>query len=148
MGSAAVGSKTIPQVGEVFLGDDPSVVKVIKITAGFDCGDVTGIETQAAHVLLNIPAGTLIEKVSEWVVTAWTASTTFTVGDCDSAAQFVVGALGSTTAATWKPETGLQVSQYYNTPSAITMTVAGANPAAGKSDFFIWYNLAGQNTTY
>ncbi len=149
MGSAAVGSKTLPQAGEMFLGDDPAVVRVIKITAGFDCGDVTGIETQAAHVLLNIPANIIVEKAAEYVVTAWTGSVTISVGDCDSAAQFIAAA-SSTTAAAWKlgPDTVAVSMQIYTAASAITMTVGGANPAAGKSDFFIWYNLAPSVQSY
>lgn len=149
MGSVATGSKTIPQVGEVFVGDDPALVKVIKITCGYDCGDVTGIETQAAHAILNIPANTIVEKMAEYVVTAWTAAVTVALGDCDSAGQYVAAA-SSTTAAAWKVgvDTANVSMQYYDTPSALKLTVAGADPVAGKSDVFVWYNFAGQVTSY
>lgn len=146
MGSAAVGAKTVPQAGEMFLGDDPAVERIVKITVGYDCGDVTGIETQAAHTILNIPANTIVNKVQEYVVTAWTASSTIAVGDCDSAAQFSAAA-SSTTAAAWKAESGI-VCQYYDTPSALKVTIAGADPVAGKSDLFVYYNFAGQVTSY
>lgn len=149
MASIATGSKTIPQVGETFVGDDPAVVKVIKITCGYDCGDVTGIETQAAHAILNIPANTIVEKAAEYVVTAWTAASTIAIGDCDSAAQFIAAA-SSTTAAAWKlgVDTVNVSMQYYDTPSALKLTVASADPVVGKSDVFIWYNFAGQNVSY
>lgn len=147
MAVISTGSKTVPQVGESFIGDDPAVVKVIKITAGFDCGDVTGVETTGAHVLLNIPANIIVERVAHLVVTAWTATVTFQVGDCDSAGQFINTAASSTTAG-FAAETGLQVMQYYDTPSALIVTVAGTAPLAGKSDFFVFYNMAGQNSTY
>jgi hypothetical protein len=148
--AATAGGKTIPTAGQVFLGDNPSPSLVIKVTAGVDCGDVTAIDTTAAFCILNIPANTIVSKVNEYVQTAWSAASTFVVGDCDSAGQFVNTAAGSTTAAAFKAETGLQVSQYYDTPSAITITLAnaGAGNTVGKSDFFIWYNLAGQATTY
>jgi len=88
--------KTIPVVGEVFLGDEPAPVKAIKVTVGFaTTDDVTLLTTTVSEVvdLLSVAAGVRILDMWVDVTTAFTAAVAITIGDSDSADGFFTSAM-------------------------------------------------------
>ena len=73
---------SIPGEGESFLGGNPQVVKVKKVTAGFTGSGADVILTvQGTYALVNVPAGLIILDVKSNVDTAFTATATVDVGD-------------------------------------------------------------------
>jgi hypothetical protein len=138
---------SIPQVGESFLGERPQVIKVAKVTLGFNAGDVQTGGVQATYPLFNIPANTLILDVYSIVLTAWTASVTITLGDGDAAAGYLdsteIAPQTAITTGLFK-RSSLQANTFspgkvYLAADTIDAVIAGANPAAGKSDIYIEY---------
>ena len=82
-------AKTIPVAGEPFLGDDPAVMKVLKITFGDSDQDVNfndGDSTQGlGRALCSLPYGIHVYDVGWRVITAFTAAVDLTIGvDCGS----------------------------------------------------------------
>ena len=84
-------ARTIPVAGEPFLGDDPAVMKVLKVTFGDSDKDVNfnaGDSTQGlGRALCSLPYGIHVYDVGWRVITAFTGSVDLTLGtdcgDCD-----------------------------------------------------------------
>lgn len=86
-------AKTIPVAGEPFLGDDPAVMKVLKVTFGDSLSDVNfndGDSTQGlGRALCSLPYGINVYDVGWRVITAFTAAVDLTIGvDCGSDCNF------------------------------------------------------------
>mgnify|MGYP001300012854 FL=1 len=88
-------TKSIPMVGEAFLGDNPYVVKVLKIKMGLASAspDVTlsGATVGATDFLptvVTVPAGIMVHDVGWFVEEAFTAGWSVTIGDSDSVAGY------------------------------------------------------------
>jgi hypothetical protein len=139
---------TIPQVGESFLGERPQIVKIAKATLGFDSGDVLTGADQDTYPIFSVPANTLVLDVLALTTTAWTASVTMTVGDGADVDGYLAsakiaptvdqtdGLLKRTTEATAEAYAG---GKLYESADTIDVVVAGANPDAGVTDFYILY---------
>lgn len=73
---------SIPGEGESFSGENPQVVKVKKVTAGFTgSGADVIVTTQGTYALVNVPAGAIVVDVKSNVDTAFTALATLDIGD-------------------------------------------------------------------
>lgn len=131
--------------GQAFLGENPQVVKVKKVTVGFDTGDVN-IVAQEASAIVNVPANTLVLDVLAVVNTAFTATTTLDVGDGTDPngwlasakidPQTVDGSVKRSTAATAE---ALAVGKLYTAADTIDITVGVADVDAGELDVFILF---------
>ena len=131
--------------GQSFLGENPQVIKVKKVTVAFGAGDVE-VEAQEASAIFNVPAGTLVLDVLANVNTAFTASVTLDIGDGDDpdgwlatakvAPQSAVstGLVKRTTEATAEAYAG---GKLYAAADTIDITVGGANVDAGELDVFV-----------
>ena len=131
--------------GQSFLGENPQVVKVKRVTVGFDTGDVN-VEAQEASAIFNIPANTFVLDVFSNVDTAFTALVTLDIGDGDDpdgwlatakvAPQSAVstGLVKRTTEATAEAYAG---GKLYAAADTIDITVGGANVDAGELDVFV-----------
>ena len=100
-----MSARTIPVAGEPFLGDDPAVMKVLKITFGDSFADVNfndGDSTQGlGRALCSLPYGIRVVDVGWRVITAFTAAVDLTLGvDCGSDCDWFAteAQIGSTTA--------------------------------------------------
>ena len=91
-----MASATIPVKGEAFLGDDPSVLKVLKVTLGDTADDVTindGDTTQGlGRILCSLPYGIHVYDVGWRVITAFNGGVDILLGvdcgsDCDAFAE-------------------------------------------------------------
>jgi hypothetical protein len=134
-------------VGQSFLGENPQIVKVKKVTVAFGAGDVE-VEAQEASAIFNVPAGALVLDVLANVNTAFTALVTLDVGDGDDpdgwlatakiAPQSAVatGLFKRTTEATAEAYAG---GKYYAAADTIDITVGGANVDAGELDVYVVY---------
>jgi hypothetical protein len=134
-------------VGQSFLGENPQVVKVRKVTLGFNTGDVQTGANQGTYALFNIPAGAFVLDLWANVNTAWTALVTITIGDGTSPAGFFASAdLAPQTAVSsglFKKASAsaeaMANGKYYAAADTIDAVVAGANPDAGELDVYIAY---------
>jgi hypothetical protein len=134
--------------GQSFLGENPQIVKMRKVTLGFDEGDVLTGADQDTYELFSVPANTLVLDVFSLTTEAWTASVTITVGDGTDADGFLAsakiapqsdvatGLVSRTSKATAEAFAG---GKLYESADTIDAVVAGANPDAGKTDFYILY---------
>jgi hypothetical protein len=133
--------------GQRFLGENPQIVKIKRVTLGFSGADVNTGAVQATYPIINVPAGAFVLDVWANVDTAWTASVTITLGDGTSAA----GYLDSTEIA---PQTAVSTGlfkrsslqanafsggKYYAAADTIDAVVAGANPAVGELEVYVVY---------
>jgi len=139
---------TIPQEGEHFLGERPQIVKLAKVTIGFNAGDVLTGAVQAVYPVFNVRANILVLDVYAYTPQAWTASVTLTVGDGDAAAGWLASAkIAPQTAQTngLTKRTSLATAdafaggKVYLVNDTIDVTVAGANPGVGRTDIYIEY---------
>ena len=84
-------ARTIPVAGEPFLGDDPAVMKVLKVTFGDSNQDVNindGDTTVGKlHILTSLPYGIHVYDVGWRVITAFNGGVDITLG-YDSSATF------------------------------------------------------------
>lgn len=86
-------ARTIPVAGEAFLGDDPGVLKVLKITVGDSTQDVNindGDTTVAlGQALCSLPYGIHVYDVGWRVITAFNGGVDILLGqDCGSDCDF------------------------------------------------------------
>jgi hypothetical protein len=138
--------------GQAFLGGNPQVVRVKKVTFGFDEGDVLAqvdeAGAQGTYALVNVPAGTLVLDVLAYTREAWTASVTLTVGDGTDADGFLASAkIAPTSAQSNGILKGMDVAtaeafsggRLYSAADTIDVVVGGADPDAGITDFYIVY---------
>lgn len=131
--------------GQSFLGENPQVVKVKKVTVGFDTGDVH-VAAQEASAIVNVPAGTLVLDVLANVNVAFTESVTLDIGDGSDADGWLATAKIAPTSAV---STGLfkrtskataeafAGGKYYAAADTIDITVGGADVDAGELDVYI-----------
>ena len=83
-------ARTIPVAGEPFLGDDPAVLKVLKITFGDSNQDVSIQQADStagalATSLVNLPYGIHVHDVGWRVITAFNGGQDILLGvDCGS----------------------------------------------------------------
>lgn len=142
-----MGAISIPGVGESFLGDNPQVVKVKRVTAKFGGGDVA-LAAQGVYALVNVAANTFVLDVFSNVDIAFTASVTLDIGDGTDAdgwlatakvapqAAVTSGLVKRTSKATAEAFAG---GKLYTTADTIDVTVGGADVAAGELEVIVMY---------
>jgi hypothetical protein len=157
-------AKTIPAVGEAFLGDNPYAMKVMKFKCGLASASpdvtLTADTLEVLVKLVSIPAGTLVHEVSWFVEEAFTASNTITIGDTDSAAGYAAAAdiactLKDTAITSWRSlmgtlgsgagTVGYHGGRLYGVSNGMDInlvTVQDTAMAVGILDVFIVYSGA------
>jgi len=139
---------TIPQEGEKWLGERPQVIKVARVTIGFNAGDVLTGAVQATYPIFNVKTNILVLNVRSYTIAAWTASVTMTIGDGDAAAGWLSSAKIAPTVAQTNgvhKTTDLATAdafsggKLYQANDTIDVVIAGANPGVGKTDIYIEY---------
>jgi hypothetical protein len=100
-----MAAKSIPVVGEVFLGDEPGVVKAVKIRYGVSasCDVVFANADDSADTdsIFSVAAGVRVVEMSVEVIAPFAAGALVTIGDSDSVAGFHSSAgIGPTTSDT------------------------------------------------
>ena len=158
-------AKTIPAVGEAFLGDNPYAMKVMKFKVGLASASpdvaITADTLEVLVKLVDIPAGTLVHEVSWFVEEAFAASATITIGDTDNAAGYAAAAdivctlkdtqitnhrSLFTTLVPGSAAVGYQGGRLYGVSNGMAINLVTSwdtAPAAGILDVFIAYSAAG-----
>ena len=162
-------AKTIPMVGEAFLGDNPYVLKVLKFrcsSASTDDATVSSVSSDAAIDLVSLPAGCVVHDFGWFVETAFAAGTTIAFGDSDNTSGYAAATdVGATTADSeiaWSSRVLMVSSDHvasdcpaygrsrlYGTDNAIEIAFdnTGATAAAGTINIFVAYSLVGTGVT-
>jgi hypothetical protein len=140
-------TKSIPYVGETYLGDFPAPMKVARVTFGFSSDDDVPMAAQGVYDLITLPANAVVLSAKTIVKTAFTSSVTITIGDSDDAD-------GWSASATIAPQTAVSTGiltsgggayaagKIYSASQPLQATVGGANVAAGEGELFIQYAIA------
>jgi len=143
-------AKTIPAVGEVYLGGSPHPLKVMKCTYGFstalDVQPTAGVTS--TKTLFTIPAGCLVDHMLFYVATAFNTSL-ISIGDTDNvsgwfphtsdemkSAAFYGNSLNCT-----EPISVFKAGKYY----AAAGTIKALNAAAvttGAIHVYLYYTMA------
>lgn len=137
------------EIGETYVGDNPGIVKVRRLTVGVSSAlpDVV-VGAQATVPLFTVPAGCLILGCATRVSEAFTASVTLIISDSDSAvwsptATIAPQSTGVTlqqgTAGSIFDATGLDVGKIYDAAQVINVVVGAADAVVGKMDVFVKY---------
>ncbi len=147
----------IPSVGETYVGDDPAITKVKRITFGVSSGNPDVItEATGTYPLLTIPAGCLVTDVRGRVLEAFTASVDCNIGDSDDVDGYLAEAVLASTAYSsdtvnvlkrnvsgYVDSTGADGGRVYDIAHSINVVVSAATPAVGKAEIYVTYALAG-----
>ena len=159
-------AKTIPMVGEAFLGDNPYVVKVQMFRCSSASTDDAVFTTAAGADVVSLPAGCIVHDVGWFVETAFSAGSAIIIGDSDATSGYAAATdVGATTADTeiaWSSRVIIAssahlasdcpaygASRFYGTDNAIeiAMTNTGAGNSAGALCLFVAYSMAGVGVT-
>jgi hypothetical protein len=139
---------SIPGEGERFLGTDPQIPKIKKVTFGFTgSGADVIVDAQETLALINVAAGTFVLDVWANIDTAFTAVVTITIGDGSGAAGFFASAdLAPQTAVSTglfkKASASAEAfagGKYYAAADTIDAVLAGATPDAGLLSVYVLY---------
>lgn len=140
---------TIPQAGEIYVGDRPALPKIAKCIAGFTAtGNDVDLIAQTCYNLFSIAADTMVLKVRSIILTAFTASVTLDIGDdTDNDGWLATAKIGPTSAVTsgiYKDSTLPTAEAYaggklYSAADTIDVWVAGATPVAGVMHVLMTY---------
>jgi len=142
-------SKTLPLIGQIYLGDVPQIVKIAHVRLAYSGGDVNTGASQATYALFNLPAGTFVKDAFCYTPTAWTTSVTINFGDTNTTNGWLPTA---TIAPTSQQTNGIakrttlnanseayRAGVFYSAAMVLSAIVGGANPAVGITDFYIEY---------
>jgi len=109
-----------------------------------DVGDFTGDDVVQ---LFNIEANTFIHDLHMYVSEAFSASTTFTVGDGTVADRFLDDTAAAPTATGFKAArqdaNEGAAGHLYAAADTIDATIAGSTPTAGTVDFYVVFSRVG-----
>jgi hypothetical protein len=147
-----MGALVIPQIGEVYTGTNPAVMKVAKVTFGASSGNPdVAVSAIGTYELLTVPAGCLVIGCDTRVKEAFLgASATFAIGDSDSGVWKVAGTLASTgvtltksTTSSIFDATGGGDGKVYDAEQVISVTVGDTAVTAGLAEVYVKYVEAG-----
>jgi hypothetical protein len=154
--------KSIPYLGENYLGDFPAPIRCARVTFGVSstASDVD-VDATGVYQLFKLPVGAVLLNAGTRVLEAFTASVTITVGDSDGAAAICTTAVvtpqtldttgllrGTRATATYFDATGTEIGKVYDEAGIISATVAAAKPVVGQAELFIMYALAGLDDAF
>lgn len=134
-------NKAIPEVGQTFVGDVPSVQKLLHVTVGSATTNDVVVGEVAVSTIVDVTVPIVITAMWTQVEVAFTSSVTLDIGDSGSAARFTSDTTINSAAsgAVLVAATGLAVPYINSTPDDILITVAGATVAAGLLHVYIEY---------
>jgi hypothetical protein len=134
--------------GQSFLGENPQVVKVRKVSIGAAASNDVQFDAQETLAIFNVPANTLVLEVLAVTPTAWTALVTLDVGDGTDADGWLATAKVAPTTAV---SSGILKSsdlptaeafaggKLYSAADTIDVVIGGATPVVGQTDIYIKY---------
>lgn len=134
--------------GQAFLGENPQIVKVKKVTIGSAASNDVQFDAVETLAVFNVPANTLVLDVYAYTNTAWTATVTLDVGDGTDADGWLAsakvapttagsgGLVKRTSKATAEAFAG---GKLYTAADTIDVAIGVAVPAAGQTDLYIEY---------
>lgn len=142
----------LPLAGEVYLGDRPGVERTALCIYGFTANgiDVATI-AQATYALINVPADTLVLRVRNRILTAFTNSVTIDIGDGADPNGWLATAKVAPTSAPSGATAGVHTlsqlptaeayagGKLYEAADTIDAVVGGATPLAGLAHVLITY---------
>jgi len=135
--------KTIPAVGEIYLGDVPATRRLLHVSVGAatTSPDIT-VGDAAAYPIVTFGANTLIYAAWTQVTEAFTASVTVTLGDSDAADYFHASATiaPQSTGAVLVASTN-SVPKLFAAAQDLEVVVGAATVAAGMLDIYIEYAI-------
>lgn len=143
-----MAAKSVPVTGEHFLGDDPGIVKAVKVTLGGSTSSadqkVTNQTTAQTIDLFSVAAGVRVLDLTKQNQTAWFALVDIAVGDGDdNSGWFATTGLAATVtdAAPVKSSAGGKV---YAAADTIDAFVLGTHAAptdldTGLTEFVLFY---------
>ena len=141
---------TLPQIGETYVGTNPAILKVAKVSFGASSAGVDVALTAAgAYNLVNVPAGTLLLGVKTRVTEAFAGSTpTLVISDSDLSIALSATIAPASTGILLKMDgvgggvfeaTGFKVGRVYDASGVIKVTLGDTACAAGRCEVFIEY---------
>jgi hypothetical protein len=150
-----MAAKAIPVVGQRFLGDDPAVVKAVKVILGGELVtaanvNATAVTTAQVLELFDVAAGVRVVEMTKQNTTKWFADVNISVGDTDAASGFFVSTAVAATVSDAAPvkndanTTGSYLGgRVYSASQAINATVQTAAAASdyetGATEFILYY---------
>jgi hypothetical protein len=133
--------KYIPGVGETFTGHVPGVKKVLHVTYGPDTAADVSVTDCGTFELVNVNHPIIVWSVKAFIETAFTASVTATIGDCDDTDRYMAaGTIADTTVDTALQGDSLAAPFWDTTGLNIDAVIAGATPAVGLAHIFVEYS--------
>jgi len=133
-------AKSIPEVGEVYVGDVPATKRLLHVTYGPGSGADVVTADSGVFTLVDVTVPVMVWSVKYWVETAFTASVTSAIGDTASADRYLAtGTAGDTTVDTALQADTLAAPFWDTAGLDINVTIAGATPAAGLAHVFVEY---------
>lgn len=150
---------TIPQVGETYVGTNPGVMKVARVTVGVSSGnpDVI-IEATGSYPIFTVPAGCVVTGVRARILEAFTATCNLNVGDSDDTDGFLTESVIACTAFSsdtvnvlkrnaaaggYLDTTGADGGRAYDVSQDISAVIDTAAPTVGKAEIYLFYTEAG-----
>ena len=134
--------------GQSFLGENPQVVKVRKVSIGVAASNDVVFDAIESLAVFNVPANTLVLEVAIYTPTAWTATVILDVGDGVDPNGFLATAKVAPTAAqtdgvlkrsTLPTAEAYAAGKLYAAADTIDVAIGTAIPAVGQSDIYISY---------
>jgi len=134
--------------GQSFLGENPQIVKVKKISIGVAASNDVVFDAIESLPVLNVPAGTLVLNVAIYTPTAWTATCILDVGDGTDPDGFLATAKVAPTVAQTNGVRKLSTlptaeayagGKFYAVDDTIDVAVGTAIPVVGQSDIYVTY---------
>jgi hypothetical protein len=143
-----MAAKSVPVVGQEFHGDDPAVVKAVKMRLGgsTETADVVATEVTTAQTLalFSLAAGVRVLDMTKQNLTAWFALVDIAVGDGDdNSLWFATTALGATASAA-VPTKSTAAGKVYAAADTIDAFILGTHAdgsdlETGLTEFVLFY---------
>lgn len=136
-----MAAKSIPEVGETFKGYVPAVKQVLHVTYGPDTAADVSTTDCGDYTLVDVGMPMIVWSVKYFVETAFTASVTSDIGDASDTDRYLAsGTAGDTTVDTALQADTLAAPFWDTAGLDITVSIAGAVPAAGLAHVFVEYS--------
>lgn len=142
------------EIGETYVGDNPAIMKVKRVTMGASSAGVDVAFTAAGvYELFEIPAGTLVWAAKTRITEAFSGTTpTLNIGDTDSAVWCATATVApASTGVMLKfggdgsifSDTDMGGGKIYDAAQAINATLGDTWGGAGVCELYVCYAEAG-----
>ena len=143
-----MSAKTIPVTGQAFLGDDPAVVRAVKVSLGGSTEtadqNVTEVTTAQTINLFSVAAGTRVLSLQAQVTTKWFAAVDIAIGDGDNNSLYFPTSTLAATVSDTVPLAATLPAKVYAAADTIDAFVLGTHDAGsdletGVVEFVLFY---------